>query len=84
LNNYQTNLNKKAVAFATAFFVPQLDVSNDIGENITNSRAEQRQNNNDDDGNQNENQCVFNQTLPFFAGNEQHVDFTSFRVQEII
>jgi len=56
----------------------RLQVANQIREDVTNGRAKQRQNNDNDDGDQNQNKRVFDQTLTFFAGHVQHLNFSLF------
>ena len=52
-----------------------LQGTNDVGEDITDGRAEQRQNDDDYDGDQHEDQGVFNETLTFFTRHVQHSRF---------
>jgi hypothetical protein len=49
-----------------------LDVCNDVAENVTDGRAQQRENDDHDDCDQNKNQCVLNKTLASFLRCEQH------------
>ena len=50
-----------------------LDCANDVGEYVADDGAQQKQNSDNDDGDQNQDQRVFDQTLTFFARQEQHV-----------
>ena len=58
-----------AFAVETIF---ELERVNDIREDVTNSRANQRQNDDDDDGDKDEDQSIFDQTLAFFTRHVQH------------
>ena len=53
-----------------------LQVLDEVGENVTNGGAKQRQNNDNDDGDQNQDQRVFYQALTFFTGHVQHESFS--------
>ena len=52
--------------------VKKLDVGNNVAEYVTDCRAEQGENDNYNNRDQNENQRIFDHTLSFFLGCEQH------------
>ena len=47
----------------------------DLAEDVTDDRAEDHKSRDNNDGNQNKNQRIFDQTLTFFLGWEQHGKF---------
>ena len=50
-----------------------LDGTNDVGENVADDGAQQKQDCDNDDGDEHQNQRVLYQTLTFFTWKEQHV-----------
>ena len=49
-----------------------LEILDEIGEDVTDGRPEQRQNDNNDDGNEHQNKCIFYEALAFFTRHVQH------------
>jgi hypothetical protein len=52
--------------------VQKLEVADDIGEDVTNRRAEQRQDDDDDNCDQYQDQSILDEALTFFAREIQH------------
>jgi hypothetical protein len=80
IHSLEREVNKNpALVRAPDFLTLKLKLQSvdDVRENVTDSRSEQRQNDDDDDGNQYQDQGVFNETLALFTRLVHHDNCSS-------